>query len=148
MSNKGQPLPGIDAAAPWDNVAPNAASGAWGQLALQALARMAALPDNWDGYGSPPISRAAIQSARRLVAMLDNQRFPPAKVVPVTGGGINFSWQVKARELDIEILPDGSAEYLTVETDPATGAEKTREEPLLLDPPTAAQALADWLIGN
>ena len=101
MANTRQPLPDFDAAAPQ-----------WLITTRQSLARLAALPNNWDGYGSPALTRAAIQAAHRLLKTLEQLPLPAPQVFPVTGGGLSFSWQQGNRELDIEILPDGSAQYL------------------------------------
>jgi hypothetical protein len=72
---------------------------------------------------------------------------PVPQVYPVTGGGIAFTWQRDTRELEVEILPDGSAQYLAVVTDPVTGEEVTQEGPLPLDRRDHGQALAGWLAG-
>lgn len=107
---------------------------------------LAALPNNWDGFGSPPIQPAALQTAHWLVGTLERLALPAPQIFPVTGSGISFTWRLDTRELEIEILPDGSAQYLVVATEPATGREETQEEPLPLDRPEYGQSLAAWLI--
>jgi hypothetical protein len=82
------------------------------------------------------------------VKTLEQVPLPVPQVCPVTGGGISFTWHIDSRELDTEILPDGSAQYLTVTADPATGQEATQEESLSLDRPESGQALAAWLVGG
>lgn len=37
---------------------------------------------------------------------------PEPSVSPVSGGGLGFHWRADARDLEIEILPDGRVEYL------------------------------------
>jgi hypothetical protein len=103
---------------------------------------------NWDGYGSPPVQPAAMQTAHWLVATLEGLPLPTPQVCPVTGGGIEFTWRSDSREVGIEILPDGSAQYLAVATDLATGQETTQEDSLPLDQPEYAKTLAAWLIGS
>lgn len=147
MANTGQLLPNF-ATLPLKPVAPQSAAPEWLMPTLQALARLGDLANDWDGYGSPPIRPVALQAARRLVSALEPLSLPTPAVCPITGGGIGFTWQCNGRELDIEILPDGSAQYLAVTTDPATGQAVIREEPLTLDQPEYGQALTAWLIGD
>jgi len=131
----------------WNRVTPQADAPQWLMPALESLSRLGGLASNWDGYGSPPARPAALQTAHWLVATLERLPLPTPQVCPVTGGGIGFSWQSDTRELEVEILPDGSAQYLAVATDPATGQEASQEEPLPLDQPEYAETLAAWLIG-
>ena len=56
------------------------------------------LPPNWDSYGSPPPTKAAIDTASRL---LENLGVPFPFVAPISGGGI---------QIEITILPDGTVE--------------------------------------
>jgi hypothetical protein len=118
----------------------------WQTSALDALSRLARLGDNWDGYGSPPLRPAALATAHQLVRTLEQLPLPVPHVCPVSGGGINLTWQQATRELGIEILPDGSAQYLTVMTEPVTGQEETHEERLPLDRPDHVRTLAAWVI--
>jgi hypothetical protein len=120
----------------------------WVLPALQAVVQLAHLQPNWDGYGSPPLSLLAIRAARRLVKTLKRLPMPVPQVFPVTGGGVDFSWQSDSRELEVEILPDGSARYLAVLTDSAILQESTEEGSLSLDQPEPVRTLAAWLIGD
>lgn len=138
--------------AQWNRVTPRDAAPEWLMSALKALARLAHLAPDWDGYGSPRVRAAALQMAHRLVAILEQTpKTPPLPaplICPVTGGGISFAWQLDARELEIEILPDGTAQYLVVTMDPATGQEEAYEGQLPLDQPAYGQQLAAWLVGG
>ncbi len=99
----------------------------WRDNTLTALARLESLSANWDSYGSPPIQPAALQSARRLVSAIEIANLPTPAVAPISGGGLGLAWQLRNRELELEILPDGSVQYLAVASDPAAGTEETRE---------------------
>jgi hypothetical protein len=147
MSETRQLLPDI-CVPPVHPSVPPAAVPDWVSPTLVSLARLGEFRKDWDGYGSPPIRPAALQAAHYLVAALLPLPLPIPSVCPITGGGIGFTWLVADRELNIEILPDGLAQYLAVATDPATGQEITREEPLPLDRPECGQALAEWLRGG
>ncbi|HYV39161.1 MAG TPA: hypothetical protein VE988_25970 [Gemmataceae bacterium] len=114
------------------------------QQTLQTIERLADLPANWDTYGSPAICPAALQAAARLVAAIECDDLPAPHVNPVAGGGIGFTWSNDSRELLVEVLPNGSAEYLTVESNPRTGESQEQEGQLAADF-THLQVLAAWL---
>jgi hypothetical protein len=115
------------------------------QQTLQAIAHLAELPDNWDTYGSPTIRPAALESARRVVAAIECPDLPEPQVSPVAGGGIGLTWNTGNRELLVELLPDGSVEYLMVQTDPRTGEEEEQEGKVFVAEPQGLRSLAVWL---
>jgi hypothetical protein len=129
-------------------VTPLANAGPWLVDTLKALARLAELKDNWDGYGSPPIRQAAFESAWRLVSVIEMEELPTPSVGPVSGGGIGIVWQAATRELQIEILPDGSVEFLVAAVDTATGKEVTQEGRLSLAYTDQVRRLVSWLISG
>ena len=101
--------------AQWSSVTPIESTNQWQREAQQAIARLARLPVNWDGYGSLPIKQPAIERAADLVTLL--ARFsimPRPQIFPVSGGGLQLEFQRVNRELELEVMPDGSIEYLTV----------------------------------
>lgn len=105
----------------------------------QALAELATLPDNWDGYGSPGLQAAAVKAAFQLLAAVEKEGLPAPHLCPVTGGGVGLAWQVGSRELEVEILPDGTMGYLTVE------GEDMHEGPLSLADVEQVKWLTSWL---
>jgi hypothetical protein len=82
--------------------------------ASAALQNLAHLNPNWDGHGSPPINPSLISQAERILAAIETEASPVPHICPVPGGGVQLEWQHNGRELEIELLPDGSAQYLTV----------------------------------
>jgi hypothetical protein len=78
---------------------------------LKEVAKLARLPANWDGYGSPPVTEHAVRTAIDLLRAVEGGAVPAPHVCPVTGGGLGILWQASARRLEIEIVPDGSVEY-------------------------------------
>lgn len=103
---------------------------------------VAALRHNWDGEGGEPIQRRILAIASELLLPLARLQPPIPRIAPVLGGGIQFEWEVAGRELEIEILPDGSVEYLTAEGDRA-------QEGSLSDLPIdEVRTLAQWLMGR
>lgn len=129
-----------------DRVTLLADAGPWLVNTLRAITGLAGLGDNWDGYGSPPIRPAALESARRLVSAIEMEDLPTPSVGPVSGGGIGIVWRMSVRELQLEILPDGSAEFLVAAVDPMTGNETTQEGRLSLPYTDQVRHLVGWLL--
>ncbi|MBS1789107.1 MAG: hypothetical protein JST85_15370 [Acidobacteria bacterium] len=75
------------------------------------------LPENWDSYGSRTVQPPAIEQATALLRQLASFNLPQPDVFPVPGGGIQVEFQLESRELEIEILPNGQIEYLTMNED-------------------------------
>lgn len=98
----------------WSGVTPLSKANLWLRAAQRKITELAQLPENWDGYGSRPLQQAAIEQAADLLAFLSPLDLPPPRIFPVPGGGVQFEFQQEPRELEIEILPDGSLEFLLV----------------------------------
>lgn len=86
----------------------------WQTQALKGLFRLKRLPENWDGEGSLPPNTLAIDSAFELLVSLPFEDLPVPFVSPTSIGGVQFEWAQNGRELEVEILPDGLMEFLTV----------------------------------
>lgn len=82
---------------------------------LRRISALTQLPENWDSYGSPCVQRQAIQRAIEVIAAGQAEFTPVPRIVPVAGGGLQIEWDMGPRELEIEVLPDGSIEVLMVE---------------------------------
>lgn len=87
----------------------------WLQDAQKELQTLKNLPENWDSYGSPQITIEAGKKAADLLTELARFGMSKPKLFPVSGGGLQLEWQKTDRELEIEILPDGSIEFLIVD---------------------------------
>lgn len=84
----------------------------WVRDALRKIAELTKLPDNWDGYGSRPIQPKAHQQATVLIEQLGKSNMPGPQIFPVPGGGLQLEWQNDKCGAELEILPDGSMQYL------------------------------------
>ena len=124
--------------AQWSSVTPLSSRQSWLIDSLKSVFQLSNLEENWDGHGSPPISRVAVREMVSLLKLLELawistdpnkpnicddvlsaglrqsrlEHLRVSHVVPVPGGGLQAEWQVDNRELEIEILPDRSVEYL------------------------------------
>jgi hypothetical protein len=86
------------------------------------LAHLAALGDNWDSFGSPPVTAAALALARRViergVSILEEAGSvspDPYHVAPIPGGGVQIEWRIEDRGLEVDVLPDGRIDITRAE---------------------------------
>jgi hypothetical protein len=82
---------------------------------LNKVRELALLSENWDSYGSRPIQPMAIEKTVEILFSLSNSNLPQPLIFPVPGGGLQLEWQNEECELEVEVLPDGSVEYLMVD---------------------------------
>jgi len=80
--------------------------------AVQAIASLSTLPGNWDGLGSPPIAPTILTRAIELLTRFGAVVEPLSHASPVSGGGLQLEWYLRDRYLEVEVLPDGSLQYL------------------------------------
>ena len=113
----------------------------WLEKALLLLDGIAAMPDNWDGEGSPRPNGQIIGGARHLLDRLRDARLealPVPFICPIAGGGIQFEWSSPRRHLEIEFGAPFIVAFLKEEVTPegektatgecsATDAESTHQ---------------------
>jgi hypothetical protein len=116
----------------------------WVPACVGKITQLSQLSQNWDGYGSDPVSKDALRTALRFLEEGPIQIIPEPSVSPVPGGGLGFHWQVEGRDLELEFLPDGAVEYL--KTNRAVGEEIKPQEGAL--PDLADAKLWRWLAGE
>jgi hypothetical protein len=120
----------------WAQVTPMIELGPRAEDAVRMLREFARMPENWDGYDSPPLTAGASHTAMELLAAIGDG-LTGVRIAPVSGGGVQFEWHIGPRELELEILPDGSIQFLIVEgSQMREGDVLTRE---------ALEALLRWL---
>ncbi len=127
----------------WSGVTPLADTNLWLRTAQKKITELTQLPENWDSYGSRPIQPSAIEQAADLLALLSRLDLPRPEIFPVPGGGIQIEFQQDRRELEIEILPNGSTGYLQVAE---TG--EMREDTIPSGSREDIYRLAYWLQGG
>jgi hypothetical protein len=104
-----------DSRSQWIEVTSLWHSQPWVADARRTIARVSALGDDWDGEGSPAPRPSALEVMNRLIKEIDSFELTQAHIGPVSGGGIGVEWRCGDRDLTIEILPDGSLEFLKAE---------------------------------
>jgi hypothetical protein len=83
--------------------------------ALDHLNIISQMPDNWDSYGSPSLSKDLYSNAKAFICLLqDLFVFETPDVIPVSGGGVQFEWQYQGRELEIEFSKPSEIAFLQV----------------------------------
>jgi hypothetical protein len=108
----------------WSEIRPLEDFSPWVLQCLRKISTFETLPDDWDSYGSRPSQPAAIRAAIKFLLEVPVGRVPEGSVSPVPGGGVGFHWRVADRDLEIEFLADGTAEFLKSSR---TNPEKTEE---------------------
>ena len=108
--------------------------------ALRQLGQITMLPENWDSYGSPPPTHHAVKVAVEMLTRVDLPDLTDERVVPVSGGGLQLEWRTASKEVELEILSDGSVEYLKLERGQPIG-----EGHITPVTPNQVQFLLAWL---
>ncbi len=82
---------------------------------ISELFKKQTMAPNWDGYGSPPPSRALINKAASIMAMLNFDETTQGRVLALEGGGVQIECLKGVRELHFSFFPEGTVEYLKLE---------------------------------
>jgi hypothetical protein len=80
----------------------------WLRIVLQEIKAVAALAENWDGYGSGPIRRDVLWYALRLLQSV-MEDCPAPQLTPMSHEGILLEWHRGGILLEIEIEDAGEA---------------------------------------
>jgi hypothetical protein len=87
-------------------VIPTGDSG-WLLEAARPVWALRDLPEDWDTYGSPPVSAQAIEIAIKVLCLIAAGEPPMPYAVPLSGGGVQLEWRRRDRQVEIEATPDG-----------------------------------------
>ena len=99
--------------------------------AIDRVADLSRLEDDWDSYGSVPLSSVAVSAAQNLLTLFaQNYRVPPSAILPfhispIPGGGIQLEWHFEKSELEVNVGSDGTFSYLLVQSE---GGVETYQE--------------------
>lgn len=101
----------------------DALSRPWMGHSLLRIRDLAAMPDDWDTYGSPRIHPEAVNAAIQLLREIAPFDPPAPHIVPTSGGGLQMEWGTGRRELEIGVAPEGTIDYLKDENDDMEGGD-------------------------
>ncbi len=119
----------------------------WLSSALHRIRQISELPENWDSYGSTKVTSKALEASKTVLYQLHEEVLPDPFICPVPGGGIQFEWEVGTRELELEFMPNGSIEFLTVDKAAANLEDGMMEG--VVDGFSSVVVLSNWLLqGN
>lgn len=99
----------------WSSVSSVFEENLLSMAAQEKLQELKDLPENWDSYGSCPIHSDVIEMSASLLADLAKIKIPNPLILPVSGGGVQLEWRKHNAELEIEVLPNKTVEYLVVD---------------------------------
>ena len=118
---------------------------------LGRLEAFRSLSENWDSYGSDPISPKAIAAARDVLFSLKERFSPvvgsdflPLNVAPIADGGVQFEWKGATRVLEIEVTAEGSLAYFAVEGRGPKRKTNRKDEAT----PDELEQLVAWVTGR
>lgn len=86
----------------------------WARQTLTDFIELLDLPEGWDGYGASKVEEATVRQAIGLLFYSSDLLTPRPAVVPTTSGGVQFEWH-GARDIEVEVRPDGSVGFLAAE---------------------------------
>ncbi len=125
----------------WSGVTVLSNASPWLARVLRSVAALATFPPEWDGYKSPAIQQAAVESACRLLTAIEAEDLPVPQACPGPGGGLQIEWRAKNRELELELTPDGQVEFLLV----LEGCHMT-EGRLSIHQVESVRSLVNWVL--
>lgn len=116
----------------------------WQLQVIRKIMALRGLPQDWNSYGSTPISDETIDEAVRLVG---SNIFPPTlgapSVFPVSGGGIQLTWTMGNREVELEVNAERGSEVAISSGEDVV--ELPSRRPLEHIP---VDRLLSWLVGK
>lgn len=129
----------------WSKVIPIRDLSSWQDDAVIGVLKISKLPQNWDSYNSPPPTKKAVDASINLLRdkYVSSIDLPAPFIVPISGGGIQIEWIIDDRELELEVLPDGSIEYLKSEN-----KEPCEEEKIAFPSSAEIFSLLSWLLSE
>ena len=112
------------------------------EKAIDDLDELSELPVGWDSYGSDKISSDLIIAAKIFLDQLEYEFIDAPRVVPISGGGIQFEWEMNERELELEFIDPDNIACLKVLND-----EPIEESQFNINDFNASRSVIQWLKG-
>jgi hypothetical protein len=104
-----------DDSAQWSAVLNTARLSSQQKSLIKRLVELSKLPNDWDSYGSPAVTLLATELAQDVI-YVGEWDFSP-NIAPISGGGIQFAWNMGARSLELDISDEGIITYFKAEND-------------------------------
>lgn len=124
-----------------DFARPPQAMPVWLLKSLEKLHHLSQLGPGWDSHGGLPLQPEVRDFAVCLLGWLEEEELPVPTVVLGSGGTVQFEWQVKGRELQVEVQAAGRLSWLKVHPD--GDMEEGQVDPVI---PDLLRGLVRWVI--
>jgi hypothetical protein len=76
---------------------------AWLPPAIERMAHLLRLPENWDSYGALPIDPRSVATALDLLSKTMRPDTPVPDIGPTNRGGVNMEWNLRGMGLEVEV---------------------------------------------
>ena len=122
------PMSTITQKTAWTNDASYAAFDPKSTTVLQlenALINLAKLPQNWDSYGAPRLSRDAIDTAHEALFELLAAGASMPHLVPTPRGAVQAEWHAGTKSLEIEFISPIEMDFFYEDEDLGIHEEET-----------------------
>lgn len=80
--------------------------------AIERLYAIKGLEEGWDSYGGKVLDQTIVASVLRFLFLSHHRGIPSPRLSPLGSGGIGLHWETHASELDLDIQPDGTFEFV------------------------------------
>lgn len=103
----------------------------WTADCVARTSQLRTLPNNWNSYGANAVDVRSIECAIQLVRVLSQVtgiECPRIAASPAGYATLSWEWHSHARELDVEVLPDGRLRYGFVDEDDGTDIERATSD--------------------
>ncbi|MEW8691414.1 MAG: hypothetical protein AB2535_10020 [Candidatus Thiodiazotropha endolucinida] len=97
----------------------------WWSSALQRIAYLIDLPENWDSYGAKKIDAQIAYYSVQILQQISVPGIPMPSIVPTVRGNLQFEWHIHGIDLEFEVVSPVSI-YVAYE-DSLSGTEWDRE---------------------
>jgi len=115
----------------------------WHTNAHYALDELRTYPKTADKWAPQPPTDKAFSTANTIIDSIDiKEDIPVPRLWPTPEGGVRFGWRTRHREVDIEVLADGSIEFLQLEE----GRKTIGDSIDLNDQKAKVNELLHWLL--
>ncbi len=103
----------------WSRARSLSAVPEWYSVTKERLRGYRALAPGWNGEGALAIEAAVIERVLELLVLLRDADAPKLFLSPLPLGGVGFEWEAGKRELTLNVMPDGTLEYVRADRDGA-----------------------------
>src|SRR6185369_3009323 len=91
---------------------------------IERLYAINGLPEGWDSYGGKKLAQAVVAPVLGLV-FIGHRRGNCPRLTPLASGGVGLRWETPAKEIDVDVAPDGGFEITSEDLETGECTEST-----------------------